>query len=89
MHDRCDRIEEGERILSGFGAHGLGQGRCREWARRNDRGAIRNSVHPLTDQLNVGMRADRCGHAGREAFPIHRQGGAGGHAMFIRLAQDQ
>ena len=92
MHDRRDRVEEGERVLAGRGADGVGERRRGERPGRDDdavpvRG--RQAGDLLAADLDQWMAGERRRHGGRETVAIDRERAAGRHLVGIAGAHDQ
>ncbi|MFK4507408.1 hypothetical protein ABIF81_002586 [Bradyrhizobium daqingense] len=71
MHDRCDRVEEGERVLVGQLADGIGQRRRGKGAGRDDDVAPvgrRQAGDLAASDLDQGMLIERPGDGRREAL---------------------
>ncbi len=90
MDDGSDGVEEGQLRLLGRSPDGLGEARGGERTGRDDgRAALGQRRRPLAHQLDQRMGFDRGSDAGRGSVPVHRQRGAGRHAMLVRLREDQ
>ena len=91
MHDRRDRVEEGERVFAGERAHEIGERRRGEGAGRDDhavpvRGRVADFLAADRDQR---VRLDRRRHGGGKALAVDRERAAGRHLVGVAAAHDQ
>ena len=91
VHDRRDRIEEGERLLAGQRADRVGQRRRGEGAGRHDDliPVVRRQRDLLAPDLDQRMLLERGRDGGREAVAIDRERPAGRHLMGVGCAHHQ
>ncbi|MGY4333133.1 hypothetical protein ACVWWG_007550 [Bradyrhizobium sp. LB7.2] len=92
VHDRRDRVEEGERVLVGQLADGFGQRRRGEGTSRNDDVAPlgrRQACNLVAGDLDQGVVVERLGDGRGEAVAIDRQRTAGGHLVGVGRTHDQ
>ncbi len=92
MHDGRDGVEEGEGLLPGQGADGLGQGRRGERAGRENRRAParrREALDLAALEPDERLGGKPLGHLGGEALPVDGERAAGRQLVAVGGGEDQ